>query len=580
MSVVEQKLRLLMKIVKRINSNLSLQETIWSIITEAKLLTESESSSLILVDEATRDLYFTVSTDDKEDILKTLRIPAGKGIAGFVAETGNRVVINNAEKDERFFREVDNATNVKTRNLMCVPLFLKGRILGVLEVINKSGNSEYTDGDLVLLGCLADFAALAINYQELYQKSQRRAYETNALYRLSETMNISKSLDELLKANLKIVSETLECERVSLIFREGDVGRIKSSIGVPVNIVNEPIVLENIIGLMVMSGKSVMCPDINEDERFKTSRRYMGNSFMAVPLKSGDSVFACLCVTERKKKIPYRHEDMVLFEMLAQQISENYRHFKLWEEHKENQRTETELAFTAHMQQEILPKNFPVTEELDIAARSIPAKFVGGDFYDFIPMKKGKYLLIIADVSGKGLTAGMFMAISRSVLRAHSDHMNSPAKLLQWANRRIFADSISGMFVTCFCCLLDTGKKEITFANAGHPPQLIFRSDKKEIESLHAHGRPLGVLEKAEFENRKITYGKGDILLLFTDGITETINKLYEEFGEHRLQASLNRNCHCGKSDELNGRILEDVARFQGEMEQFDDITMMSVRFG
>src|SRR5512137_499547 len=161
MSIVEQKLRLLMNIVKRINSNLSLQETIWSIITEAKVLTESEASSLILVDEATRDLYFTVSTDDKEDILKTLRIPAGKGIAGFVAETGNRVLINDAEKDERFFREVDNATNVKTRNLMCVPLFLKGRILGVLEVINKSGELEYTDGDLSLLGCLGDFAALA-----------------------------------------------------------------------------------------------------------------------------------------------------------------------------------------------------------------------------------------------------------------------------------------------------------------------------------------------------------------------------------------------------------------------------------
>ncbi len=300
---------------------------------------------------------------------------------------------------------------------------------------------------------------------------------------------------------------------------------------------------------------------------------------MLTPLKLRDSIFGFICLTGRKSGRPYEYSDFQLLEMLARQVADNVNYLKLWQEYKDKQIIETELALTARMQREILPRVSPVKKGFDIAARSIPAKLVGGDFYDFIPTGRGKYLLIMADVSGKGLSACVFMAISRSILRAQLEHVKDPAQILESANRRIFEDSIYGMFVTCFCCVLDVKKREITYSNAGHLEQFLFRKGSPDRVSLHTLGKPLGVLKSSAYVSKTIGYSEGDLLFLFTDGLTETMNKNYEEYGEERLVAALKKAQNSPNCDVLSDMILEENKLFQGGTELFDDITLMAIRF-
>lgn len=154
-----------------------------------------------------------------------------------------------------------------------------------------------------------------------------------------------------------------------------------------------------------------------------------------------DDIIGFLCATERSVNKAFSLSNLMLLEMLAQQISENYMHVFLSEESKIKQSLTEEINYTEELQKSILPTEFPNKKLFDVAAVSIPSKTVGGDFYDYIKLKDGKYALIIADVSGKGLKAGFFMVMTRSVLRVYSSQIDNPAKILEQTNKHIFYDS-------------------------------------------------------------------------------------------------------------------------------------------
>ncbi len=569
-----------MEIVTRINTDIDLNETLSLIMRGAKQLMKSEASSLMLIDHETKELYFNVATGEKGDILKETRFPLDKGVAGLVAATGEGLIINHAESDPRIYRHVDQLTSFSTRNLICVPLVVEDCVIGVLEVLNKINHDDYNTFDLKTLKSFSEFAALAINQRNLYEMMEKKAYETSVLYRLSETINECDTIDDLLKENIRIVCEALESDRVSIITKERGGFVFKASVGIPRGILNnrKGTVRGNVLEYMMRMQCGVVVPDIHEDPRFKmnASARYKNNSFVAAPLKLKNKIVAFICVTERKKKIPYQQWDLRLLEMIAQQIMENYSHSRLTEEFKNKQKMEAELAITARMQQDILPRKFPADGRLDIAASTIPAKTVGGDFYDFVTLGQGKYGIIIADVAGKGIPAGLFMAISRSTIRVHFSHTHSPAKILELANEHIVADSRNGIFVTCFCCILDTQKKKITYASAGHNHPLWYKRRTNEIKPLTSKGIALGVIQPINLQEHEITLSCGDVLVLYTDGVTDAVNNKFEEYGERRLRTRI-RSVTGFCSDNIMKLIIDDINNHQGTAEPFDDITLMVI---
>jgi len=245
-------------------------------------------------------------------------------------------------------------------------------------------------------------------------------------------------------------------------------------------------------------------------------------------------------------------------------------------------RSSAELQIAAEIQQSFLPEIIPQITGFDIAAKSVMAKEVGGDFFDvipfeIIPLEKGTLGIIIADVSGKGVPAALFMALSRIVVRVNALWHRDPARAIFDANNIIAQDSKAGMFVTLFYGILSEKDQTLTYVNAGHNPPVVYRSSDGSIEELMPTGIVLGAVERREFFSRTLDIRTGDIIVMYTDGITESINAREEMFGEERLHSIIRMHARL-PAQEILKKILESVQQFTGDMPQFDDITLMVVK--
>jgi sigma-B regulation protein RsbU (phosphoserine phosphatase) len=240
-----------------------------------------------------------------------------------------------------------------------------------------------------------------------------------------------------------------------------------------------------------------------------------------------------------------------------------------------------DLTVASEIQQYILPRDFPpfpdVSDQLDIYASMEAAKNVGGDFYDFFRIDDNHIGLVIADVSGKGIPAAIFMAVSRTLTRATGIRGGNPADCISYANKLLAAESVNCMFVTMFYGILDVNTGEVVYCNAGHNPPYIVRQDG-EVKVLPMTQDPMvGAIGGIVFHQNTVQLAAGDALVMFTDGVTEAMNGVYEAYGEQRLEATL---AHASQmsSQEIVDAIKADVATFVDGAEQSDDITVLVLK--
>jgi sigma-B regulation protein RsbU (phosphoserine phosphatase) len=245
----------------------------------------------------------------------------------------------------------------------------------------------------------------------------------------------------------------------------------------------------------------------------------------------------------------------------------------------ELQKKQAELMIAADIQKSFLPEKIPYLNGFDIAATTIPAREVGGDFYDFINQDENLQF-VIADVSGKGVPAALFMVLSRTIVRACATAHERATERLSCANNIVVSDSrsaASGMFVTLFFASLNKKDRSLVYANAGHNPPLLFRADQNCIETMEVTGVALGMMADMEYEQRQLTLESRDILLLYTDGIVEAMNDREEFFGLNRLRSSLAAAAQFSAQGILDS-ILRDLSQFTVGAEQSDDITAIVIK--
>ena len=236
-----------------------------------------------------------------------------------------------------------------------------------------------------------------------------------------------------------------------------------------------------------------------------------------------------------------------------------------------------ELEIARGIQQRLLPSVAPAMKDIEIAANNIPAREVGGDFYDFVPVMEDNWGLVIADVSGKGMPAAMLMGLSRTIVRTCATGNPEVANVIKHANELICRDSTSGMFVTLFYGVMDVSLKRFRYVNAGHNHPLWYQKGTDEIIPLHSKGIALGVMRSIDLQAEEITLSSGDVLVLYTDGVTDAVNESLIPFGKERL-IDLIRNIHTMPAMEIINEIHREVSTFAGHQPQFDDITLMVVK--
>ncbi len=251
----------------------------------------------------------------------------------------------------------------------------------------------------------------------------------------------------------------------------------------------------------------------------------------------------------------------------------------------EKQKVETELSMAQDIQKDMIPHIFPAypdRNEIDLYASNKPAKEMGGDFYDFYMPDDNRLVVTMADVSGKGIGAALFMVTSKAILKntVLASNENNLADCLSRANNQIQQNNEAMMFVTIFLGELNMKTVEFSFVNGGHNPPLVYRAKEKKFEYLSVEKNTVvGARKNYKFKGQSIKISPGDLLFLYTDGVTEAINEKNELYGEERLLNVLNGLEEVPSSKELIRKVQESLNAYMGKAEQFDDITMLSLKY-
>ncbi len=237
-----------------------------------------------------------------------------------------------------------------------------------------------------------------------------------------------------------------------------------------------------------------------------------------------------------------------------------------------------ELDVARRIQQSILPRSFPASAKFELAARMLTAKEVGGDLYDFFLIDASKLGFVIGDASGKGIPAALFMAVSRTLLRAIALNGMAPHECLRQVNSVLHASSDSETFVTIFYGILDTSTGELTYCNGAHNPPYILRADHR-LESAGApDGLMLGLFAQAQYQSNTLTLQPGETLVLYTDGVTEAKNQAGDDFTESRLEECLQHAASAAGPEIINA-VVSAVQQFANSAPQADDLTLMTLRY-
>jgi len=341
---------------------------------------------------------------------------------------------------------------------------------------------------------------------------------------------------------------------------------------------------EGIAGWVAQSGKAVIVPDARKDPRFNQKvdeeTGFETRSILAVPLVVKDRIIGVAEVINPLDGRLFTDDDLHLFSTFGRQVAlaiENARMHKMM---LEQQKFEQQLEAARTIQESFMPQSFPVskTHRFDVYAKTKPATFIGGDFYDFFEFNSQSLGLIIGDVSGKGIPAALYMARLVSDFRFYTQREHDPAKVLAVMNDLLVERGRRGMFVTLQFLKLDIATGEVEIANAGHLPALHLCDQGKQcVPVANDSGIPLGILPGATFETRSIRMRPGDYLVCFTDGLIEARNRRGTYFTMDRLRKGLRQPWD--SAQDVVDDLIRQVQAFSKGASQHDDLTVSVLRW-
>ena len=344
---------------------------------------------------------------------------------------------------------------------------------------------------------------------------------------------------------------------------------------------------EGIVGRVARSGRGELIADAAADPRIvrHDDPALAVRSVIAAPIAFQDRTFGVLAVANSADGLPFNETDFSLVLSLAEQAGLAVHNLESLQFQLEKRQLDLDLALASSIQQMLLPAGVPAVAGLDVAAHYRPTQKVGGDLYDFFVLGPSRLGIAVADVSGKGIPASLLMAICRTSLQQVAPGHASPAAALSAVNRAMGGDVCRGMFITLLYAIVDVEKNLVTVARAGHELPLRLRRDpatgQPVGEFVGSEGMPLGLVDPEMFDrviaDQNLPFVPGDVLVLYTDGITEAANDEGKEFSGSRLADTL-RTLRSRSALEINEGILDQVRRFTGQDHHRDDLTLVTVR--
>jgi sigma-B regulation protein RsbU (phosphoserine phosphatase) len=331
-------------------------------------------------------------------------------------------------------------------------------------------------------------------------------------------------------------------------------------------------------GWMLKNQKPLVINDFPNDDRFKVvaDDKFPIRSLLSVPLLAKGRMIGLISAFNKKAKQGYSSDDQRLLSIISTQSAQVIENARLIEEEKALIQMQKEMQMAYNIQVNLLPKAPPKLKGYDIAGISIPAQVVGGDYYDFILVEENRLAICLGDVSGKGLSAALLMANLQATIRGQTLLNPPPKDCLNRSNKLLYQSTDRQKFATLFYSILDTENHQLCYANAGHNRPFLF-SQNQQPQSLESAGIVLSFLENYDFNEGKISFNPDDLLLIYSDGITEAMDASGEEFGEERLAALVDEHKKESAQNVIN-IVIDAVNKHAEGRPQMDDMTLVVIK--
>src|SRR2546423_10028228 len=391
----------------------------------------------------------------------------------------------------------------------------------------------------------------------------------------------SVTLNETLEQIVSLVFEAVPADRCMVMMRDKNnpelkvaVARLRDRVGE----VGEIRISRSVIDEVVANGKSVLTSDAQADPRFAGGTVMLQGvrSVLAVPLGVGANVFGIIYADSPLADNRFTGDHLKLLTTLASVAAIRVENARLTEEQIERERLEREQQVASEIQQRFLPSKAPQVTGYELQGISFPCYEIGGDYYDFIERENGNLIVALGDVSGKGTAAALLMSSLHAAVHAQADANDSIVKTIAAVNRYLVESIPPNRFVTLFYAELDPKNGALAFLNAGHNPPLIVHAGGT-MEQLASGGLPLGILADADFREGRTKLYPGDVLVIYSDGVSEAVNPNGEEFGATRLYEVVARNLDTSASG-IRDRIESALPQFSHGTPAADDITLVIVK--
>jgi sigma-B regulation protein RsbU (phosphoserine phosphatase) len=561
----------LLRLTDALNTTLDLQTLLHRTAGLVRAVIDYRIFAILLLNDRTNDLRMRFQIGHSAEA-ERLKIKMGKGIVGQVAESRQAILVNDVLKNENYIN-----VNPVVRSELAVPLIVKNRLIGVIDI--QSEQPDYFKPEhLQLLTMTASRIAQSIENARLYTRVARQAQTLAVMNEISRELTSILDLDTLLERIGQLVRRLIDYHMFTIWLLNEKDHVLESQYGVRFGeryIPEERVPCDRgLVNVAIQERRAVLVGDVRKDARY-----HMVNpetrSEMAVPLIYQGKVIGVLDI-EHTRTYYFNEDHERAITTLAAQIAISIENARLYQRiAQQEQRLEHDLAMAREVQLRLLPQTKPKHQHAEFAANFLAARTIGGDLYDFLTFDPCCTGIVLGDVSGKAAAAALFAAVVSGVIRSLANAALSPSAMLEALNEALQERRLDSQYVAMVYAVWNDGNQTVQIANAGATQPIFCRGG--EVETVLAEGFPLGMFPEAKYEEFSLATQPGDSVIFFSDGIPDAQNAAGEMFGDELLMKVIRDNQHKSAS-EIASTILDEVTKFQGDVDRFDDETVVVLK--
>jgi sigma-B regulation protein RsbU (phosphoserine phosphatase) len=563
---------LLLEVADVVNTTLDLDTTLRRVAELVRKVIDYEIFAILLLNERTQELRFRFQVGYPNEFAERARVQVGEGVTGRAAQLREAVLVDDVTKEPGYIAAIPNV-----RAELAIPLIVKNRVIGIIDIEAREPGA-FTEDHKRLLTLIASRMAVGIENAQLYTRTTRQARTLLLLNEISRELTSILNVDQLLKRIGELLSRLIDYQMFSILLLDpaGEKLQHRFSLRFQENIhLKHEIPLgDGIVGHAAQKKEALLVPDVSKDSRYIRVNPET-RSELAVPLIYQDNVIGVLDLEHTRRGF-FTEDHKRTVSTLAAQVAIALENARLYEQVAlQERRLERDLSLARELQMRLLPASSPKLDNLEIAAKFVPARAIGGDLYDFLTYSLSRAAIVIGDVSGKGAPAAIYAALVSGILRSHAPIEPAPAEMLSAVNFSLGERRIEAQFVSLIYIVWDDMRRTLQIANSGLPRPIYCHDGKLEI--IEATGLPLGLFAEAEYDEFSFRAKPGDLFVFFSDGILDAQNQAGELFGRAGVERIV-RECTDSSAATVVERLFKAVAAHAAGEDPFDDQTVVAIK--